>query len=380
MMDVWSVTFIVALLATLSGTQMVRVTALRLRAVDSPGGRRVHRRTTPRLGGLGIFWGFAGSLLLVIYGNPEWRHVLAGKELGLLGILGGAGLMLVVGLLDDLHGLAATVKLGVQIGAAVLLWGCGWRVEFLGLPGFEAWPVGAFSLPLTVGWVVLVTNALNLIDGLDGLAGGVALIASVAACFILPPEATLARVTALALTGALLGFLWFNFNPALIFMGDTGSLFVGFVLSAITLRIGQVSSQESFPLVPALLLAVPLTDTVYAIVRRTLRAARQARSPGQFLHGVRTSLFAPDRGHVHHLLLEAGFSTRRAVALLWGTGALFAISGWLFALHSPAGLSLVAVLVVAWGQGFARVQRRARAVVERAVAHKPARVEADAAA
>jgi UDP-GlcNAc:undecaprenyl-phosphate GlcNAc-1-phosphate transferase len=379
-MDVWSVTFAVALLATLSGTQMVRVTALRLRAVDSPGGRRVHRRTTPRLGGLGIFWGFAGSLLLVIYGNPEWRHLLAGQELGLLGILAGAGLMLVVGLLDDLHGLTATVKLGVQTGAAVLLWACGWRVEFLGLPGFEAWPVGALSLPLTVGWVVLVTNALNLIDGLDGLAGGVALIASVAACFILPPEATLARVTALALTGALLGFLWFNINPALIFMGDTGSLFVGLVLSAITLRIGQVSGQESFPMVPALLLAVPLTDTTYAIMRRTLRAARQTRSPGQFLRGMRTSLFAPDRGHVHHLLLEAGFPTRRAVALLWGTGALFAISGWLFALHSPAGLSLVAVLVVTWGQGFARVQRRARAEARRAVAQELSRVEADAAA
>jgi UDP-GlcNAc:undecaprenyl-phosphate GlcNAc-1-phosphate transferase len=379
-MDVWSVTFTVALLATLSGTQMVRITALRLRAVDSPGGRRVHRRTTPRLGGLGIFWGFAGALLLVIYGNAEWRHLLAGKELGLLGMLGGAGLMLVVGLLDDLHGLTASVKLATQAVAAILLWACGWRVEFLGLPGFEAWPVGALSLPLTVGWVVLVTNALNLIDGLDGLAVGVALIASVATCFILPPEATLARVTALALTGALLAFLWFNFHPALIFMGDAGSLFVGFVLSAVTLRIGQVSGRESFPLVPVLLLAVPLTDTTYAIVRRTLGAAQQAGSPGQFLRGVRVGLFAPDRGHVHHLLLRVGFSMRRAVALLWGTGALFAISGWLFTLHSAAGLPLIVLLAVTWGRGFARVRRRVRVAAERALASEPASGEADAAA
>jgi UDP-GlcNAc:undecaprenyl-phosphate/decaprenyl-phosphate GlcNAc-1-phosphate transferase len=358
----------------------VRVTALRLSAVDSPGGRRVHRRPTPRLGGLGIFWGFAGALLLVIYGNAEWRHVLAGKELGLLGILGGAGLMLVVGLLDDLHGLSAIVKLATQTVAAILLWSCGWRVEFLGLPGFEAWPVGALSLPLTVGWVVFVTNAFNLIDGLDGLAVGVALIASVAACFILTPEATLARVTALALTGALLAFLWFNFNPALIFMGDAGSLFVGFVLSAITLRIGQVSGRESFPLVPALLLAVPLTDTTYAVVRRTLRAASQARTPRQFLRGVRIGLFAPDRGHVHHLLVESGLSMRRAVAVLWGTGALFAISGWLFAVHSPAGPPLIVLLVVTWGQGFARVKRRARALAARAATIALAAGEADAAA
>ncbi len=379
-MDVWSVAFAVALLATLSGTQMVRVTALRLRAVDSPGGRRVHRRTTPRLGGLGIFWGFAGALVLVVYGNAEWRHVLAGKELGLLGMLGGASLMLVVGLLDDLHGLTAAVKLSAQAAAAILLWTCGWRVEFLGLPGIEAWPVGALSLPLTVGWVVFVTNALNLIDGLDGLAVGVALIASVATCFILTPDATLARVTALALTGALLAFLWFNLNPALIFMGDAGSLFVGFVLSAITLRIGQVAGRESFPMVPALLLAVPLTDTTYALVRRTLRAARQAHTPRLFLRGVRAGLFAPDRGHVHHLLIEAGFSTRRAVALLWGTGALFAVSGWFFALHSPAGVPLIALLVVTWGQGFARVRRRAGARTERVRGSETAAGEADAAA
>jgi UDP-GlcNAc:undecaprenyl-phosphate GlcNAc-1-phosphate transferase len=355
----WVMYALVAFVATLSVTELVRVFALRLRAVDQPGGRRVHLAPTARLGGLGIFWGFAISLGLATYGGPLWRAPLAGADPALLGLVLGAGLMLVVGMLDDIYGLAAPRKLGLQIGAALLLYAFGWRVETLGLPGVGSWPVGLLSLPLTVAWVVFATNALNLIDGLDGLATGVALVAAIAAGLLLGNDGGAARLAAAGLAGALAGFLWFNLNPALIFMGDAGSLFVGFVLSAITLRAGQVASPEAFPLVPMLLLAVPLLDTLAAIRRRTVAAARASRPGLGFLREAARRVFAPDGQHVHHRLVGSGVSTRRAVALLWGMAAWFALGGFLLPHSTVAGAALVAGCgMMSWrGLGVIRARR-----------------------
>ena len=359
----WLAYALVAFVGTLSVTEMVRVFALRLRAVDQPGGRRIHGVPTARLGGLGIFWGFSVALALATWGGPLWGHPLLGAGPGLIGLLLGAGMMLLVGALDDIYGLGAHHKLALQIGAALLLYAGGWRVETLGIPALGRWPVHAWSPLLTIAWVVFVTNALNLIDGLDGLATGVALVAAIASGLLLGPHGGEARLVAVSLAGALTGFLWFNLNPALIFMGDAGSLFTGFVLAALTLRAGQVSSPEAFPLVPILLLAVPLLDTAAAIRRRTVAAARVSRSAFEFLREARRRLFAPDGLHVHHRLLKGGLTTRRAVALLWSTAIAFACSGTLL-VHSPAAAGALALGCVfgSWRGLGALAQRTTREV------------------
>jgi UDP-GlcNAc:undecaprenyl-phosphate GlcNAc-1-phosphate transferase len=319
---------LVALVATLSVTEMVRVFAHRLSAVDIPGGRRVHRRPTARLGGLGIYWGFYVALGLATYGSRHLGNTFHTDDSGMIGMMVGSSLLLLVGVADDIYGLKATIKLGFQIIAALLLYGFGWRVDHLGIPGLGVIALGPASLPITLFWVLFVTNAVNLIDGLDGLACGIALMATLAVCAMLVPVGGPLLLAAAALAGALLGFLWFNLNPALIFMGDAGSLFVGFVLSAMTLRASQLVAIETFPIVPVLLLIVPLFDTSFAIVRRSLVAMHVATSPVDLLRQLKARVFAPDGHHVHHRLIRAGYSTRRAVLSLWVAAALFALVGY----------------------------------------------------
>ena len=347
----WFVFALVALVATLSVTEMVRVFAHRLRAIDSPGGRRVHRRPTARLGGLGIYWGFYVAIGLATYGQPFWGGSFRGDDFGLIGMMVGSSMLLIVGVMDDVYGLNATVKLGFQSTAGLLLYGFGWRIEHLGLPGLGAISVGILSLPLTVLWVLLVTNAINLIDGLDGLACGLALVSTLSICVLLAGTGGPLLLAAAALAGSLLGFLWFNLNPALIFMGDAGSLFVGFMLAAMPLRAGQLSPPGFFPMVPILLLIVPLFDTFDAVRRRTREVARGSRGPLDFLRGVKRHVFAPDGLHVHHRLIRAGYSTRRAVALLWGVAAMFAVSGCLLPHDQRFGLLMLGACVLVVGRG-----------------------------
>ncbi len=350
---------LVALIGTLSATELVRVTAHRLQAVDVPGGRRVHRRPTARLGGLGIFWGFTVSMLLATYGRVL-LDPLEGGDFGMIGMLAGSGMLLMVGIADDVRGLGAATKLMFQIGAASVLYASGWRVETFGIPGVGAWPTGIAAYPLTLLWVLAVTNAVNLIDGLDGLACGIALIATIAIAALLAPGGSPLLLAVAALGGALIGFLWYNLHPAQIFMGDAGSLFVGFVLSGMTLRAGQIAAPEAFPLVPALLIAVPLLDTSNAIVRRVGGAARGAKSAQELVRAVRAQVFAPDGHHIHHRLLRAGLTAWQAASVLWLTAAGFAIAGAVLAVAPFAGYVLVSALIgaVAWGHAHVRARER----------------------
>ncbi len=340
----WIVLALLALVATLSVTEVVRVTAVRLRAVDQPGGRRVHRTPTARLGGLGIFWGFAAALAAATYANQLVPLALDPSSAGLLGVLLGAGIVLVTGVLDDVYGLPATLKLALQLVAALCVWAFGWRVDTIGLPGLRDWSVGLWSLPLTVGWLVLVTNAVNLIDGLDGLAGGVALTTTLACAWLLAGTHAPSFLVSAALAGALAGFLWFNLHPALIFMGDTGSLFVGFMLAALTLRTSQLTITGGFPVLPALLLAVPLLDTLDAIRRRTLATLREGHAPLAIPRALQSRLFTPDGLHVHHRMLRRGLSARRAAATLWGAAACFAASACVLAAWPVVGLGTAAAI------------------------------------
>ena len=354
-MEAWVVCFVAGLIASLSATEMVRVAAVKLSAVDQPGGRRAHHRPTPRLGGLGIVWGFGVALAFVAWGGERWG-ALAGGGAELLALLAGAALLAGIGLADDRRGLPWAVKLAASVVAAMALYLGGWRVETIGIPGLGSVATGVLGTPILVLWVALVTNAINLIDGLDGLATGVAVVACVA-LLVMPGSATMDRAVALALAGALLGFLWFNLHPALIFMGDAGSLFVGFVLAALTLKTGQ-GTPGAFPLVPMLVVAVPLADTCYAVARRAWAGLLAARSKRMVVREVARRVFAPDRGHMHHRLLEAGLSHGHSAALLWTAAASFALAGWVTATWSLLGSLLAVVAALVWlGVGRRLAQR-----------------------
>ena len=295
----------------------------------------------------------------------------------MIGMLAGSGMLLMVGIADDVRGLGATTKLMFQIGAASVLYASGWKVETIGIPGWGAWPTGIVAYPLTLLWVLAVTNAVNLIDGLDGLACGIALIATIAIAALIAPGGSPLLLAVAALGGALIGFLWYNLHPAQIFMGDAGSLFVGFVLSGMTLRAGQIAAPEAFPLVPVLLIAVPLLDTSNAIFRRVGGAARGASSAQDLVRAVRARVFAPDGYHIHHRLLRAGLSAWQAAAVLWFAAAGFAIAGCTLAVAPFAGYLMVLAMmgVVAWGHAHVRARERDSIPAPRAGATAPAESE-----
>jgi UDP-N-acetylmuramyl pentapeptide phosphotransferase/UDP-N-acetylglucosamine-1-phosphate transferase len=244
-------------------------------------------------------------------------------------ILGPATIIFVLGLIDDFRGLSAYTKFAVQAGAAVLLFWNGFGISKLSLLASHpawSWLVG---LPLTVLWVLWITNAFNLIDGLDGLAAGCALFSTLVICvmaILFNNEGILFLV--LALAGAIAGFLPFNFNPASIFLGDCGSLLIGFLLSAISIAGSQKAPTAVAVAFPIVALGLPILDVSVAVLRRFLSCKR---------------LFAPDREHVHHKLLSRGISHKRAVLVLYGVSACFGLLS-LFLLH-PAGTAVVMVLV-----------------------------------
>ncbi len=224
-------------------------------------------------------------------------------------MLAGAFLIALLGLYDDFFGAGAKTKFTVQVLVAAAMFFCGIRIDRLVVPWTDAWSLGVLALPLTVIWIVGVINAVNLIDGLDGLAGGVAVIALVSIfTFSLIRGDGLMMFASASLAGAVLGFLFFNFNPARIFMGDTGSMFLGFILAVTSLMSSQKSQTTVALVAPVMVLALPIGDTTLAIVRR-------------WLH--RRPIFDADRGHVHHRLLAAGYSQRQAVLLLYGLCMFF---------------------------------------------------------
>ncbi len=288
-------------------TPPVRRLALRLGAVDRPGGRRVNRRPVPRMGGLALFAGFAAAAAL-----------FCRAERPLAGLLGGALLIAALGAADDLFDLSPALKLLGQLAAAALALRGGIVLRSLSLPSGASLALPPpLAAALTLGWLVACTNAVNLIDGLDGLAAGISALGSlsmllVALCRSDPAVAVLLA----ALTGACLGFLPYNRSPAQIFMGDAGSQFLGFALGALSVMgLLKFHTLLSF-FVPLAALSVPLADTLFAVLRRVARG----QSP-----------FHADRGHIHHRLLDLGLSQKQAVAVLYGVSSLQGLAAVLLA-------------------------------------------------
>lgn len=337
--------FLAALAASAILTPLVRVVALRLGAYDEPDGRHVHNRRIPRLGGVAVVVAFFAALLCIFLVERASLGQLLMKHPSLVwGLFLGGVTIAALGAVDDLRGVRALHKLFVQVGVAGLAYAFGFRIEAVDFPWVGTIQFGLLAVPITVLWFVAVMNAVNLIDGLDGLAGGIAFVACVSN-FVVGwlNDAVLVVFLSAALAGAVLGFLIYNFNPASIFMGDTGSLFLGFILAATSLLGSSVKSSTTVALlVPILALGVPIMDTLFAMVRRWLE---------------RRPLFAPDRGHIHHRLLDLGLTHRRAVIVLYAVSSVLAAAAVAVAAGQnwEVGGALIVVTIVV--VGFVRAAR-----------------------
>ena len=297
---------VVAMVVALVSTPVVKNLAIRVKAVDVPkDGRRMHDHPIPRMGGLAIFLGFLLSVLLFLELTPQMR-----------GMLLGAVIIVVLGIFDDIYSLPAMFKFVVKIVAALVAVLSGNVIEAVSNPNvFSAdlyWELGWLSIPVTVIWIVAITNAVNLIDGLDGLACGVSTISSMTLLVIAltVSEGPIAILMG-ALAGACIGFLPYNLNPAKIFMGDTGSTFLGYILAVVSIQgLFKFYTIISFA-VPFLMLGLPIFDTCFAFIRR-------------IAHG--QSPMHADRSHVHHRLIDMGFSQKQAVAVLYIISAILGLS------------------------------------------------------
>lgn len=312
---------IVCFITALAITPAVKKLAIRIGAVDKPNKRKVHQRIMPRLGGLAIYVSF---LIGFIITQPESQTVSVAS------ILIGSFIIVLVGVLDDMYELSAKVKLFGQIVAAVVVILGGVKLEYINLPFDGSLHLQWFSIPITLLWIVGITNAINLIDGLDGLAAGVSSIVLITITSLAMLDGNIFIVAlGTILLGSTLGFLVHNFNPAKIFMGDTGALFLGFMLSVISL-LGFKNVTVFSLLVPAIILAVPISDTFFAVIRRVVN---------------KQPLSAPDKSHLHHCLLRLGYSHKQTVLIIYGISAFFGLAAIMFTL-STLWVALVILLIL----------------------------------
>ena len=325
----------VALIVAFILTPVVKVLAQKVGAVDVPkDNRRMHDHPIPRMGGLAIFLGFLISALVFVQITPQLR-----------GMLLGAVIIVVLGIFDDIYSLRASFKFVVQIVAALIAVCSGNIIQIISNPNVFSsnpyWDLGWLAYPVTVIWIVAITNAVNLIDGLDGLACGVTTISSMTLLVIalVVGEPQVAFLVA-ALVGGCLGFLPYNLNPAKIFMGDTGSTFLGFVLAVIPVQgLFKLYTIISF-VVPFLMLGLPIFDTAFAFIRR-------------IAHG--QSPMHADRSHVHHRLIDMGFSQKQAVAVLYIISAILGLSAVVLTTGGPEKAMLLLLALCAAGAVAGRI-------------------------
>jgi UDP-GlcNAc:undecaprenyl-phosphate/decaprenyl-phosphate GlcNAc-1-phosphate transferase len=303
-------------------TPLVKKLAFKIGATDQPNQRKVHEKIMPRLGGLAIYISFIVGLLVL---RPEDPYNTA--------IVLGSLIIIITGILDDMIELSAKIKLAGQLVAALLVvvWG-GVHVELINLPFGGQIEFGMLSIPFTILWIVGITNAINLIDGLDGLAAGVSSIAliTLAGMAMIMGDGYVAAIASLVLVSTL-GFLFYNFHPAKIFMGDTGALFLGYMISVLSLLGFKNITLISF-IVPVIILGVPISDTFFAIIRRIVN---------------KKPLSAPDKSHLHHCLLRLGYTHRQTVLMIYAMAAFFGLAAVIFSQAKVwGGFIFVAILLL----------------------------------
>ncbi|MDX8361184.1 MULTISPECIES: MraY family glycosyltransferase [Bacillaceae] len=297
-------TSLICLIISILITPLVKKFAYKIGATDRPNQRKVHQKIMPRLGGLAIYISFLIGVLIL---RPQDEFQLA--------ILIGSAIIILTGVLDDVFELSAKIKLGGQLLAAGVVVLGGVQVEFINLPFGGELQFGWFSIPLTILWIVGITNAINLIDGLDGLAAGVSAIALITITGMAMIKGDIFVVSiGLIMLGSIIGFLFYNFHPAKIFMGDTGALFLGYMIAVLSL-LGFKNVTFISLIVPIIVLGVPISDTFFAIIRRIVN---------------KKPLSAPDKSHLHHCLLRLGYSHRQTVLVIYGISAMFGVAAVIF--------------------------------------------------
>lgn len=314
------IAFIISLVSTLLLVYPIKKLAVRWNVIDLPNYRKVHKQPTPRLGGLAIF---LGACMGILYLAPSHEYFFE--------ISVGAIIIVITGLLDDKFQIKPLYKLTGQLIPATILILSGLIIDKITLPFFGVVELaGPFSVIITLFWIVGITNAINLIDGLDGLASGGSTIAliSILIMAIMDQELFVVFLT-VVLIGSNIGFLFHNFHPAKIYMGDTGSLFLGYMISVISI-LGLFKNVTLFSfIIPVIILAVPIFDTIFAIIRRVINGEK---------------IMMPDKKHIHHQLLAAGFSHRGTVLIIYGFSAIFGVLAILFSNVSLGYLLIIAFL------------------------------------
>lgn len=315
-------------------------------ALDQPNHRKVHKEPIARLGGLAIFVSFALTLFLTHLLFPEVGESTGILPFKLMILLASLVLVLILGIFDDIYSLHPIQKVIVQVIAASMIYAAGFRISAITHPFSSGLlELGIFDYPATILWIIGITNAINLIDGLDGLASGVSIIAALTifAISLLAGDLVTASVV-LILVGSLLGFLPYNFNPAKIFLGDSGSLFIGFTLSVLSIESSTKGSTAIAILAPILALGLPIMDTLLSMVRRFLKSVSFSRADGTQT-GPFSSIFVPDREHIHHRLIARGISHRNVVLLLYLVSCFFGIGAFAVTLTNNFGASIVLFVV-----------------------------------
>ena len=344
-----AIAFLLAFITTFVLTPYTIKIAKKIGAVDVPKDeRRMHNKPMPKFGGPAIIIGFLlSTIYLLITSSVEGNLNLFGEEgyfIKLIGFLLGILVISFVCFFDDIKGIKPLVKLAGQVIAAAIVVSFGIRINNLDLPFFEGNIVlsNVFSIGLTMVWIVGITNAINLIDGLDGLSTGIAIISSVCLLiiFALNNSPLVAIIIITALVGALSGFLPFNFNPAKTFIGDIGSNFIGFTLSIVSI-LGIAKTATAFVVVlPIIVLGLPIFDTISAIIRRLIK--------GKSLKAV----IQADKGHLHHKLIAKGFTQKEAVLILYGISVacgMFAVILFESDIWKAISFALMVVAVVCIG-------------------------------
>lgn len=313
-------TFMVSLIIT----PLVKLLAFRIGAYDAPGERRINKKIMPTAGGLAIYFSFTFSCLFL------FQSVIPIAYIGPILLAG--GIVVATGLIDDIWELSPSKKtLGILLASLVIYFVADIRIDFVTLPFFNQIDLRWFSLPLTVLWIVAITNAINLIDGLDGLASGVSIISlttiGLVGYFFLHAKTSYVPIVIFILVASIVGFFPYNFYPAKIFLGDTGALFLGFMIAVMSLQ-GLKNATFISVITPLIILGVPITDTVYAIIRRLLN---------------KRPISSADKMHLHHRLLSLGFSHKGAVMTIYGLALVFSFVALLFSYASQLASILLIV-------------------------------------
>lgn len=316
--------FVISTIISLLMTPVAKKIAIRVGAVDIPkDNRRVHNKPIPSMGGIAIYISVVITALLFLK-----------IDKALISILIGGTIIFISGLIDDLRDISPRTKLAFQIIAAIVLIFGGIKIDAITNPFTKTSNLiglNGFAIPITIFWVVGITNTLNLIDGLDGLAAGVAMIASLSFLFVANKlHSSPVMVMSAIVAGSCLGFLPYNFNPAKIFMGDTGALFLGFMLAALSIEGVMKSVATIAVIVPIIILGVPIFDATFAIFRRLLNGR---------------SIAEADKGHLHHRLLKLGLTQRQTVLILYTISAVFGICAILIAKANSKRAVIFSVIV-----------------------------------